>query len=186
MGVVAVVGSRFLPVGSAALVGRACAGLVRSGRSLAVGCASGADGAALSWALAAGAVSSVACFSAFAASGAGACGVSAVPLVRSFASRGGAVSWLAGGGLSVPLRSRLPARASAVVGSASAGLVAFLSSPSSRGSVRACRLAAARGLPVCVFPLGFSSALLPSLGRGRWVSSGRSGVWAASWLWVSA
>ncbi|WP_456374136.1 hypothetical protein [Thiolapillus sp.] len=66
---------------------------------------------------------------------------------------------------------------------ASSGLVAFLSSPSSRGSALACRLAAARGLPVVAFPLGFHGQQFPALGAGQWVPCQQGGVWAAAWQW---
>jgi len=68
-----------------------------------------------------------------------------------------------------------------------AGLVAFVSSPSSRGSFLSVRAAVAAGLLVVVFPVGFSPSLLPSLpGGGRWVPAASSGVWASGWRWVPA
>jgi len=83
-----------------------------------------------------------------------------------------------------------------VAGSGSgAGLVAFVSSPGSRGSFLSVRAAVRAGLPVVVFPVGFAAARLPVLpGGGRWVpvaslrqAQGRlSGVWASGWRWVPA
>ena len=93
------------------------------------------------------------------------------------------MQWWAGGPASVPLPARLAARTRAVVGAASSGLVAFLASPGSRGTVLACRLAAERGLQVVAFPLGFHGQQLSALGGGRWVPCERAGVWAAAWRW---
>lgn len=184
MASVVVGGSRSL---SSPLVARVCAALVRSGRSLVVGCATGVDASVLSWAVSSGSVASVSCFAAFAASGAGACGVSAVSAVSAFAAAGGSVAWLSGGALSAPLPARLSARARAAVGFASGGAVFFVSSPSSVGSLAAACAAAARGLPVVVFPVGFSGASLPLLAPGGvWSPSGRSGVWASAWCWSPA
>lgn len=184
-GVVAVAGSRSLPPGGAALVGRVCRAVVASGRSVAVGCCVGADAAVLGAGLPVG---SVAVFSAFGPGPgfAGAWRGSAAPAVGGFAASGGAVSWWAGGPASVPLRSRLAARSAAVVAAASSGAVVFFSSPSSRGSALAASLAAGRGLPVVAFPLGFSGSALPSLGAGSWVPCPRGGVWASAWSWVPA
>ncbi|BAO43896.1 conserved hypothetical protein [Thiolapillus brandeum] len=179
VGVVAVAGSRQLPPGGTALVGRIVGSLVRSGSSLVVGCATGADAVVLSSAPAA----QVQCLAAFGPGGAGACRVSAVSQVVAHAAAGGQVQWWAGGGASLPIAVRLSHRTQAVVGAASSGLVAFLSSPSSRGSLLACRAAAARGLPVVVFPLGFGGLSLPALGAGQWVPCDRGGIWSAAWQW---
>lgn len=183
MRVFAVVGSRVLPPCGGRLVARVCAALVRSGGSLVVGCATGADSAALSAALSGGFVGSVRCFSAFSAGGVGACGVSAVGVVSAFEAAGGCVSWLAGGGLAVPVRARLAVRAAAVVSAASVGCVGFLSSPASVGTSRALLLAAGRGLRVVVFPVGFAPSLLPSLGAGVWLPCESGGVWSSAWVW---
>ena len=180
--VVALAGSRSLPPGGAALVARVAGALVRSGSALVVGCATGADAAVISSAP----VGQVQCLAAFGPGGAGACRVSAVSQVVAHAASGGQVQWWAGGGVSLPLPVRLSRRTQAVVGAAGSGLVAFLASSSSRGSLLACRLAAARGLPVVVFPLGFSGAQLPALGAGQWVPCEQGGVWARAWQWQAA
>ena len=175
----ALAGSRQLPAGRAALVARVAGALVRSGSSLVVGCATGADEAVLSSVPPA----LVRCLAAFGPGGAGACPVSAVAQVAAHAASGGQVQWWAGGPASVPLPARLARRTRAVVGAASSGLVVFASSPSSRGSMLAARLAVARGLPVVVFPLGFTGSQLPALGAGQWVPCRQGGVWAAAWQW---
>jgi predicted Rossmann fold nucleotide-binding protein DprA/Smf involved in DNA uptake len=184
-GVVAVCGSRSLPVSAGPLVGRVVQALLSGGSSLVVGCASGADGFALSSVMSAGAVSSVSVFAAFGPGGAGAAGsVSAVSVVSAAAAAGVSVSWWAGGSAGVPVQARLSARTRAVVGAASSGLVAFLGSPASPGSFLACRLALARGLPVLVFPVGFHGHSLPLLGPGSWVPVGGNGVWSLAWRWL--
>lgn len=179
-GVVAVAGSRALPAGGAALVAEAARFLAGSGCSLVVGCCRGADAAVLS----AVPATRVRVLCAFGPAGQGAGSASAVGPVLAFAASGGAVAWWAGGGAAVPLFARLARRTRAVVLSASSGLVLFPSSPESRGSWLAADLAAARGLPVVVVPLGFSPSLLPLLGAGGWVRVKSSGVFAGAWRWV--
>jgi hypothetical protein len=168
-GVVAVAGSRALPAAGSALVVRVASDLAAGGASLAVGCCSGADAALLSAVPGSVPPSMVHCFAAFGPGGEGVGPFSAAAAVQAFAAAGGSVSWWAGGPASVQLRSRLAGRTRAVIGAADAGLVAFFGSPSSRGSLFACRCALSRGLPVVVFPVGFSAAELPSLGLGSWV-----------------
>lgn len=184
-GVVAVCGSRSLPVSAGPLVGRVVSALLSGGSSLAVGCATGADAFALSSVLVAGVPSRASVFAAFGQGGAGAAGsVSAVSVVSAAAAAGFSVTWWAGGPASVPVQARLSARTRAVVGAANSGLVAFLGSTSSHGSLLACRVAMARGLPVLVFPVGFHGHSLPSLGAGSWAPSGGGGVWSLAWRWV--
>jgi hypothetical protein len=184
-GVVAVCGSRSLPLSVGPLMGRVVRSLLDGGSSLSVGCASGADAFALSACQSAGALSRVSVFAAFGPDGAGAAGsVSAVSVVSAAAAEGASVIWWAGGPAGVPVQVRLSARTRRVVGAATAGLVAFFSASSSRGTVLACRLAAARGLPVLAFSVGFSGQGLPSLGEGCWVPSGRGGIWSGAWRWV--
>lgn len=186
-GVVAVAGSRSLPSGEAGLVRRVCGSLVRGGHSLAVGCCVGTDEAVLSSMLVAGAASRLSVFAAFGPGGAGAAGsASAVSVVAAVASAGASVRWWAGGPAGVPVQVRLANRTQVVVGAACVGLVVFFGSPVSLGSLLACRLAVARGLPVWAFPVGFPGRLLPSPCVGAWVASGRGGVWPGAWRWVPA
>ena len=182
-GVVAFAGSRALPASFAPLVARVASGVVASGRAVAVGCCVGVDSVVLSsvpsW--------SVRCFAAFGVGGAGACSLSAVSLVSALPSRGGLVSWLAGGSLAVPLPVRLSARTRAVVCDATVCAVVFFASPSSLGSLLAARAAVARGLPVFAFACGFDPALLPSLGDGDWSASPISGgLFAGGFEWFPA
>ena len=181
-GVVAVAGSRVLPARGAVLVAEAMQLLAGSGCSFVVGCCRGADAAAVS----AVPVASARVLCAFGPAGEGAGPASAIVPVLAFAASGGAVAWWAGGGASVPLFARLARRTRAVVSSASSGLVLFPSSPVSRGSWLAADLAVARGLPVVVVPLGFSSSLLPSLGGGQWARANASGVFGSAWCWVAS
>jgi hypothetical protein len=175
---VALAGSRSLPPGGSQLVAQVARSLVSAGSSLVVGCAAGADAAAL----AAVPPGSVRIFSAFGPGGAGSAGrVSAVAAVCAFAAAGGSMAWWAGGSAARPLRARLAARTRAVVAEASA-LVVFFTSPASRGSSLAARFAAERGLPVVAFPLGFFG--LPALGLGRWTPAGGSGCWSDALVWV--
>jgi hypothetical protein len=179
----AVVGSRSLSSAFAPVVCRVCSALVRRGGSIVVGCSRGADELVLLSSFTASFVSSVKCFAAFDVDGSGACGVSAVATVSAFATAGGSVSWLSGGGLSVPVRGRLSCRTFNVISSASAGVVGFVVQDS-KGTISALSLAAARGLPVVAFAAG--SFELPLIGSGKWVRCNRSGIWSSAWSWVAA
>ena len=178
---VMVCGSRSLPEASAPLVGRVVSALLGSGSLLAVGCAVGADAAAISSALAAGAARRLQVWCAFGPvsppwraarySAPGACSASAVSAVASALLAGAAVRWWAGGPPSVPLRGRLVARSLACVraaagGGPGSGLVAFVAQLPPRpfapgawpscgsGSWGSAGAAARLGLPVLVVPVG--------------------------------
>lgn len=174
-GVVAVAGSRALPASGSALMVRVVSELAAGGASFVVGCCSGADAALLSAVPGSVPPSLVSCLAAFGPGGVGAGQFSAVGQVAEFAQVGGSVHWWAGGAASVPLHVRLASRTRAVIGSASVGLVVFFASPSSRGSLLACRCALSRGLPVVAFPVRFSVDRLPLLGAGFWVPVGQFG-----------
>jgi len=188
--VFAVAGGRSLSSEFAPLVSSVCSSLVASGASLSVGCASGCDSFVLSSALnGAFNVSSLRCFAAFSASGRGVLGVSAWVEVSEFAAAGGSVAWASYPGLlSLPVPARLASRTALVIDAASAGLVVFFSSPSSRGSLLACSRALSRGLPVYAFPCGFLDGdELPSLGAGSWVASPLfDDVFDDAFMWVPA
>jgi hypothetical protein len=170
----AVVGSRSLWSSGVKLV---CNEIISRGAEIVVGCASGVDAAVLSAALSGGFVDSVRCFAAFDFDGAGACNVSAVDAVKKFEAAGGKITWLAGGGLNVPIRARLATRASAVINAANAGCIGFIDSPNSIGTARALTLAAKRGLEVKAYPCGFDGEDLPVIGDGRWRQSDDTWVW---------
>ena len=209
-GVVMVCGSRSLSSAAAPIVNQVVQSLLSAGRSIAVGCAAGADAAVVSSVLAAGAGSQLQVFAAFGPGGVGAAGrVSAVSFVTQASAAGVPVSWWAGGSASVPLRGRLASRSIACVRSvvgtgAGAGLVAFVSAFPSRswgsgafpscgtGSWSSVAAAAKLGLPVVVFPVGalvgVASAqfpVLPVTGGGSWVCAG-GGIWTGAWLWQSS
>ncbi|MGZ8182291.1 MAG: hypothetical protein ACXWT1_10060 [Methylobacter sp.] len=174
-GVVALAGSRVLPASGSALVVRVASDLAAGGASFVVGCCSGADAALLSAVPGFMPPSLVRCLAAFGPGGAGSGRFSAAGTVSGFAGSGGSVQWWAGGSASVPLRVRLAVRTRAVVNAADSGLVVFFASPSSRGSLLACRCAVSRGLPVVAFPIGFPGSELPVFGAGCWLPFGSSG-----------
>ena len=161
---VAFVGSRSLLGSTCVQVSRLAASVVRSGSQVVVGCAAGADRAALLGASSVS-ISAVSVFAAFGIGGRGACGVSAVSDVYEFAYQGGSVSWWSGGGPAVPLKVRLAVRAQKVV-SGSSFVVAFFGGSNSVGTLRACQFAVSLGLPVFAFSEG---VFLPSLGGGSWL-----------------
>lgn len=180
-GVVAFAGSRSLPSAFAPLVASVVGSVVRSGRSVSVGCCIGVDQVVLSCVP----TNSVRCFAAFGAGGVGACSLSAVSAVSDLAAAGGSVSWWSGGGSSVALPVRLSFRTHAVINAATVSALVFFTSPWSAGSVLACHLAVGRGLPVFAFPCGFPGFALPLLGLGAWVAVG-GGVWSSAFRWVPA
>lgn len=195
-GVVAVAGSRRLPPEASALVAQVARELVAGGCSLVVGCCVGADEAVLASVGRAvpGVLRVLAAFgpisppwraARYSAPGASR-DLSAVAAVADALLAGADVRWWAGGGPSVPLVARLARRTRAVVAEASAGLVVFTASPvvAGSGSWLAAAAAVGRGLPVVVFPVGFSAAQFPPIGIGRWVPAGGAGVWDSAWRWV--
>lgn len=180
--VVAVAGSRQLSAANAPLVSRVCFALASAGARVSVGCCVGVDKCVMS----SHPLGALHVFAAFGDGGVGASSVSAVSAVSRAAAGGSRVSFWAGGDAGVPMRSRLALRTHAVVSAASAGAVLFFSSPVSRGTLLAGRLAAARVLPVVAFALDFDAAQLPLLGVGRWVSCGTTSVWSKAWKWEAS
>jgi len=179
LAIVAFAGSRGLSLTYAPLVRSVVGSVIRSGRSVSVGCCIGADQFALSALPAAGG----SCFAAFGSGGVGACSLSAVAEVLAFSERGDSVVWWAGGGSSVALPVRLSGRTKAVINSATVSAVVFFASPDSIGSVLACRFSVRRGLPVFAFACGFSGSNLPALGFGAWLRVGGSGLWSSAYRW---
>jgi hypothetical protein len=201
-------GSRALSGAVRPRVGRVVSGLLQGGSVVSVGCAAGADAAAVSSAVAAGAASRLRLFAVGGASGSGFAGrASAFGGVRSAASAGAAVVWWAGGGASVPLRVRLAARSLACVrsvaaGGAGSGVVVFVSKLPARafasgawpscgsGSWGSAAAASRLGLSVVVAPVGplagVSVSSLPVLpGGGSWAPVG-SGVLGGGFRWSPA
>lgn len=179
--VVMVCGSRSLPAVTVPQVGQVVAELLAAGSRLAVGCAAGADAAALAAAVAAGAGSRLSVWCAFGPvspswqaarySAPGAWSGSAVAEVAAALLAGASVHWWAGGGAVVPLRERLAVRSLACVRAAAAGgpgsgLVAFVGARPPRafgsgawpscgsGSWSSAAAAARLGLPVFLVPVG--------------------------------
>ncbi len=165
-------GSRSLPESARPLVTSVVSSvLTGSNAQLAVGCSIGADEMVLS-SIREPALSRVSIFAAFGAGGVGACSLSAVSTVLHAARGGASVNWWSGGNERVPVRGRLARRSVALVkhltSTGPSALICFLSSPSSSGSLKACRRANRLGISVFVFCIGFSSSLLPPVGRGSW------------------
>ncbi len=188
---VAFVGSRSLPASVAGLVQSVVSAVAAAGRSACVGCAVGADAAALVSAVSLGVPVQV--FAVGARSGQGfwsgsafgpVLSASRLPFVR--------VAWGAGGPVGQPLPVRLLRRSLACVwwaarSGAGCGLVAFVVGGfrSSAGSWRSVRFAVRLGLPVVVFPVGCSVSCFPSFGAGSWVPAAASGVWSSGFRWVA-
>ncbi len=134
---------------------------------------------------------------------------SGIPAVRAAAAAGAHVYWFAGApsadatwGGNFKLVARLSRRSQHLVRSVAsgafqgAGLIAFVAAPPPRpvrvgsswspcgsGTWSTVAMSAGCGLPVLVFPVGFSPAALPPLGTGRWQPAAVSGLWSRAWRW---
>lgn len=193
-GRIAIGGSRSLSSLHVGAVRSVTRGLLDAGYSLRVGCAVGVDAAVIG-SVPPAMVQSCHVFAAFGPtsppytapqgrySAPGAWSGSAVATVARHVNLGGPVTWWAGGGQGVPGQARLAARTRAMVAQASAGCVVFFSDPGSRGSALCARSAAARGLPVFAWPLGFSGLDLPSLGSGSWSRFSVPSPLAGCYIW---
>ena len=151
-------GSRNLQAGTpqAAVIPAVVQAVLAAGHMVSVGCARGGDALVIQ-SVRPSSFSHLRVFAAFAQSGAGSWSGSAVALVQQFAQAGASVSWLAGGGLQVPIIARLMARSVAgLVGSSAA--VFF--SPGV-GSLKVAGVAVERGIPV------FAFGSKPSAPRGQ-------------------
>jgi len=158
-------------------VGQVVKAILSSGQSVTVGCATGADQQVIQ-SVGVSSFSQLRVFAAFAQSGAGSWSGSAVRQVQQFAKMGGSVSWLAGGGLQVPMVARLMSRSVAGLTGASA---AVFFSPGV-GSLKVAGVAVERGIPVFAF-----SNPMPGSPRGcagSWVKSQFMGF--QCWQWLSA
>jgi hypothetical protein len=177
-------GSRSLPASAQPLVASVVSSVLSgSSARVVVGCSVGADALVLA-SVPPVSLFRVSVFASFGFGGRGACALSAVPSVLAAARGGAFVNWWAGGRLSVPLRVRLARRSVALVrfiARRRSALVCFLASPSSRGSLLACRVAARLGVTVFVFCVGFSPSQLPRLGRGSWSAVQVAGLPACQW-----
>lgn len=172
-------GSRALPPAGLSLARALGADLAFQRLVLHVGCAPGADEAAFAGFSSVG--GSAVVFAVGGPSSGFPAGAPPAWIARASATPGVSVRWWAGGPPAVPLRARLARRSrAALVGADAAAWV--VSSPASRGSLRAAAAAAAAGIPVFVFPVGFSPAALPALGAGRWVAAVFLDRSAARWL----
>ncbi len=171
-------GSRSLS--SSPIIGQVVGAVLASGSLAHVGCSAGADALVIG-AVRSSSFSQVQVFSAFSATGAGAWSGSAVSVVQSFALAGGSVSWLAGGGLAVPLRVRLIKRSLAGLAGCSS---AVFFAPGS-GSLAVAGHAVAQGVPVYVFgapagsPAGCAGS--PAGCAGSWVVSSFFGLPCVKW-----
>ena len=192
MATVGFYGSRGLPASYAGAIADAVARFAAAGRTIATGCAVGADAYALAAALESAGPGRTVVFAAFDASGAGSWAQSNVAAVQAAAARGATVYWLAGGPLTHRLVWRLANRSKAMVQSLStlgydehSGLVGWVTRapPGSPGSWGTVREAIARRLRCVVFPTGWDVRLAPIYAPGRWIQAG-AGMWASGLLWA--
>ena len=159
------------------IVGQVVSAVLASGQSVSVGCATGADQQVIQ-SVSPSSFSQFRVFAAFSQSGAGSWSGSAVRQVQQFAAAGGSVSWLAGGGLQVPIVARLMSRS--VAGLAGASAAVFFSP--GVGSLKVAGVAVQRGIPV--FAFSQSTPGSPRGCAGSWVSSSFQAF--PCWQWSSA
>ncbi|MCF7991096.1 MAG: hypothetical protein K9M02_11695 [Thiohalocapsa sp.] len=149
--------------------------VLSSGAGLVVGCAKGADAAAIEVAVSGGAAGRLHILCAFGPVASleeadrtpGICASSAPRAVALAAAAGARVVPWAGGPAPLPVRARLARRTAAVAAACTAGAVVLLRAQS-RGSLLLARSVAKRGLPVLAVPVDCAAADLPLLGQGRW------------------
>ena len=194
MSTVGFFGSRALGADQAGSIEACVARFAAAGRTMATGCATGADAYALAAALRSAGPSRTVVFAAFDRSGVGSWRQSNVEGVQAAASAGATVHWLAGGPLTNRLVWRLVNRSRAMVDSLDAagydehsGIVGWVTGapPRSPGSWGTVKVAIARGLRCVVFPVGWPAASMPLPARGAWVQAG-SGIWSRALLWVGS
>ena len=179
-GSIALGGGRSLGLMDAHIAARLALAVIADGRPLVVGCAKGADAAAVR---ALSGSNQLQIYAAWGADGKGACGWSAVGEVQGAYIHGSPVAWWAGGGPLVFLSHRLSRRTLAVAGACQAGAVTVWGSPSAIGTALLARAVATRGLPVMAVTTRCSPAQLPPLGAGAWVQlrawpgEGAAAVW---------
>ena len=125
---VALCGARSLPDNAIPLVSSVVGALLSAGRSLSIGCATGADAVAVSAVVSRHACSQLSVFAIGGQCGSGFVGrASSFSGVRVASVLGASVSWWSGGAASLSARQRLVARSLVCVGSANA-VVAFVTS----------------------------------------------------------
>jgi len=192
MATVGFFGSRDLPQAWYPSITAAVAAFAGAGRTIATGCAVGADAVSLAAALQLAGPARVTVYTAFDRFGRGAWRMSNVDGVRAADLAGADVHWLAGGSLLFPLVTRLRMRSRAMVAGVTpaqltdrhSGIVGWITAlpPRSPGSWATVRFAAHCGLRVVLFNVGWAMRLAPLLGPGRWVSAG-GGIWTNACLW---
>ena len=167
-------GSRALRVAHTTLVGQVAIACVEAGTAqFAVGCAAGADAAALVALLAAQQAPFVRVFAVGSQRGEGFPSTYTLPLIRNAQAAGCKVTWLAGGGLEKPLMKRLLSRTAKCVRFIAEHpggvLCAFFGAGRSSDTEFACKVALSCGLTVVAYTCG---GKLPSLpGSGQWVNA---------------
>lgn len=175
--ILAIGGSRRLSPAGVDLAAHLAAALLAAGVRLAVGCATGADAAVITSAVAGRGAHQLRIFTAFgpvtgslscyAVAGSGSC---CAPGPVALAQHGGArVTAWAGGGPGLPLPARLANRTRSVARAATAGGVVICDGRPGAGSSLLVRSLVARGLPVWLFPVGWvHQHPLPVCGPWSW------------------
>jgi len=182
-GSIALGGGRSLGLSGSHIAARLALAVIDSGRPLVVGCAKGADAAAVQ---ALSGSNQLQIYSAWGANAEGSCGWSAVREVQRAYVQGSPVAWWAGGGPLVALSNRLSRRTRAVGAACQAGAITVWGSPGAIGTALLARTVAARGLPVLAVAMGFGAGQLPPLGAGAWAGlrswpgEGSAAIWQPS------
>src|SRR5712692_541514 len=167
-------GSRSLRAEYLSLVGQVVTACIEGGTvQFAIGCAEGADAAALTALLAAQQAPFVHVFAVGSQRGEGFPTPYTPSLLRNAEAAGCKVTWLAGGELEKPLTKRLFSRTAhcvrSVAGHPGGVLCAFFGAGRSSGTVFACKVALSCGLTVVAFNCGGELPSLP--GGGQWVAA---------------
>jgi hypothetical protein len=162
------------------------AGIVRSllrwKFRLAVGCAIGADEFAIATMEHFRKAQHCTIYASFGRDGTGKIATSS-RIIGEAEAAGAEVHWLAGGPAHIPPRARLIRRTETMICSGIVALVSVWTRPDSKGTARACQIAAQQGIPVVAFE-AFGDCPRP-IGPGCWRSiSASSRLWARGWRWM--
>lgn len=150
--------------------------LLEKNMQICVGCAIGADQAIIESVMSMGMEKSLKIFAAFGIDGKGGWEGSAINTVIKAFGKGASVEWYDEKQLNISLKARLAIRTKNYISEANKGMIVFLSSEKSKGSIGAIKIALRKELKTIVFCNGFEIKKINDFSEG-WGKIDKSGVW---------